>query len=93
MNSSTRLKVEQELMSMLENKTKTPPQYSGGVGGGGGSQEVVHHDIEEIYCSVEDLKTRTATRNTCVTTQQPIRGPLKELSFNKVRYFLTIVET
>ncbi|XP_050523963.1 SH2 domain-containing protein 4A-like isoform X2 [Daktulosphaira vitifoliae] len=67
-----RLKVELELMAMLENKTKA--QYS--------TQEVVHHDIEEIYCSVEDLKTCTA-RNSCVTAQ-PIRGALKELSFNKV---------
>lgn len=58
---------------MLESKTKmqfSPPEnkYS--------------QDSEEIYCSVEDLKTRN-TRNPCVTAQ-PIRGALKELSFNKV---------
>lgn len=59
---------------MLENKTKTqfiPPEnkYS--------------HDNEEIYCSVEDLKTKN-TRNSCVTAQPMMRGALKELSFNKV---------
>lgn len=58
---------------MLENKTKAqlnPPEnkYSS--------------DSEVIYCSVEDLKTRN-TRKPCVTAQ-PIRGALKELSFNKV---------
>ncbi|XP_050424443.1 SH2 domain-containing protein 4A-like [Adelges cooleyi] len=68
-----RLKVESELLAMLENKTKV--QYS--------AQEKMHsHESEDIYCSVEDLKTRT-TRDPCVTTQ-PIRGALKELSFNKV---------
>jgi len=68
-----RLKVESELMAMLENKAKTqfnPPEtkYS--------------HATEEIYCSVEDLNSRNA-RKPCVATQ-PIRGALKELSFNKV---------
>jgi len=68
-----RLKVEAELMAMLESKTKTqfiPPEKS------------YSHASEEIYCSVEDLKTKN-TRKPCVTTQ-PIRGALKELSFNKV---------
>lgn len=60
-------------MAMLENKAKTqfnPPEtkYS--------------HATEEIYCSVEDLNARNA-RKPCVATQ-PIRGALKELSFNKV---------
>lgn len=60
-------------MAMLESKTKTqfnPPEnkYS--------------HESEEIYCSVEDLNTRN-TRKPCVTAQ-PMRGALKELSFNKV---------
>lgn len=68
-----RLKVESELMAMLENKAKTqfnPPEnkYS--------------HATEEIYCSVEDLNARNA-RKPCVATQ-PMRGALKELSFNKV---------
>jgi len=65
--------VESELMAMLENKAKTqfnPPEkkYS--------------HATEEIYCSVEDLNARNA-RKPCVATQ-PMRGALKELSFNKV---------
>lgn len=60
-------------MAMLENKTKTQLN----------SPENKHSpDSEVIYCSVEDLKTRI-TNKPCVTTQ-PIRGALKELSFNKV---------
>jgi len=85
-----RLKVETELMAMLENKTKTaqfnsPESEHPNDGGGGG---------EEIYCSVEDLKTRNAAaaaaaaatphRNPCVAMAQPVRGALKELSYNKV---------
>lgn len=69
-----RLKVESELMAMLESKAKTqfnPPEnkYS--------------HASEEIYCSVEDLNTRNAKKPSPVATQ-PVRGALKELSFNKV---------
>ncbi|VVC31629.1 Hypothetical protein CINCED_3A016893 [Cinara cedri] len=69
-----RLKVESELMAMLESKTKQqfhPPEnkYS--------------HDSEVIYCSVEDLKTKN-TRKSCATATPAIRGALKELSFNKV---------
>lgn len=69
----SRLKVESELIAMLENKTKTqfnPPEnkYS--------------QESEEIYCSVEDLKTRN-TKKPC-STAHPTRGALKELSINKV---------
>lgn len=62
-------------MAMLESKTMTqfnPPENKHS------------HDSEEIYCSVEDLKI-IKTRKPCVTAQ-PIRGALKELSFNKVFY-------
>lgn len=66
---------------MLESKTKTqfnPPdnKYS--------------HANEEIYCSVEDLKTRN-TRNPCATAQPAIRGALKELSFNKVFHLYLVI--
>lgn len=60
-------------MAMLESKNKTPFNPP---------EKQISQDHEEIYCSVEDLKTRS-TRKPCVTTQ-PIRGALKELSFNKV---------
>ncbi|XP_060851882.1 SH2 domain-containing protein 4A-like [Rhopalosiphum padi] len=69
-----RLKVESELMAMLESKAKTqfnPPETK------------YAHATEEIYCSVEDLNTRNARKPSCVAPQ-PIRGALKELSFNKV---------
>jgi hypothetical protein len=72
--------VESELMAMLESKNKTPfnPQ-----------EKKILPGNEEIYCSVEDLKTRS-TRKPCVTTQ-PMRGVLKELSFNKVFHFYYIL--
>lgn len=60
-------------MAMLESKTKTqfnPPENR------------YVHESEEIYCSVEDLKTKN-TKKPCVA-EQPIRGALKELTFNKV---------
>lgn len=72
----SRLKVESELMAMLESKTMT--QFNP-------TESKYSHDSEEIYCSVEDLKAKN-TRKPCVTTQ-PTRGALKELSFNKVFYF------
>lgn len=70
---SSRLKVESELIDMLENKTK--PQFNP-------PENKYSNESEEIYCSVEDLKTRN-TKKPC-STVQPIRGALKELSFNKV---------
>lgn len=71
----SRLKVEYELFTMLENKTKPPFNPP---------ENKYSHASEEIYCSVEDLKTRN-TKKPCSTDAQPaIRGALKELSFNKV---------
>jgi len=63
-------------MAMLENKTKTPPFDRP-------ENKALANDREEIYCSVEDLKTRS-TRNPRAATASPTRGALKELSFNKV---------
>lgn len=67
---------------MLESKTKAPFNPP---------ENKYSHDNDEIYCSVEDLKTRS-TRNPCVATQ-PIRGALKELSFNKVFNLYYILHT
>lgn len=58
---------------MLESKTKTQFNLP---------ENKYSQDNEEIYCSVEELKTRNI-RKPCVTAQ-PIRGALKELAFNKV---------
>lgn len=62
-------------MAMLESKT-TKTQFNPT------ENNKYSHDSEEIYCSVEDLKTKN-TKKPCVT-EQPIRGALKELTFNKV---------